>query len=137
MTDPIEPTTSTTEGAEPTAAPTETTAAAPQESGGEHEGGLKESVIKTLKTVFDPEIPVDIYELGLIYSVEVTDESKVDVSFTLTSPNCPAAQSIPAEMERKIRDLGGVTDVKLDLTWEPPWTPDLMSDAAKLKMNMF
>ena len=96
----------------------------------------REAVITILKSVYDPEIPVDIYELGLIYNVDVSAEAVVDVRFTLTSPNCPAAQSLPEEMELKIKGIPAVQAVNLELTWEPTWTPDMMSDAAKLTMNM-
>ena len=98
---------------------------------------FKNLVITVLRTVFDPEIPVNIYELGLIYDVKVTPSHDVTVRFTLTSPNCPAAQDLPMEMERKIQALEGVGRVEMVLTWEPTWTPDMMTEAAKLQLNMF
>lgn len=96
----------------------------------------KDRIIETLHTVYDPEIPVDIYELGLIYSIEVDDKGEAKVVMTLTSPACPVAGSLPGEVENKIRKVEGVTDVHLELIWDPPWTPDMMSEAAKLELNM-
>ena len=98
---------------------------------------LRDGVVSVVRTVFDPEIPVNIYELGLIYDIHVNENLDCEVVFTLTSPNCPAAQSIPAEIERKIKGLDGVQDVRMSLTWEPPWTTDKMTEAAKLQLNMF
>lgn len=98
---------------------------------------VKNLVITVIRTVFDPEIPVNIYELGLIYAVDVSPDNDVKVSFTLTSPNCPAAQDLPMEMERKIKALEGIGKVEMVLTWEPTWTPELMTEAAKLQLNMF
>ncbi len=98
---------------------------------------LRDGVVSVARTVFDPEIPVNIYELGLIYDIHVNEALDCEVVFTLTSPNCPAAQSIPAEIERKIKGLDGVQDVRMTLTWEPPWSPDKMTEAAKLQLNMF
>lgn len=98
---------------------------------------LKEQVIETLRNIFDPEIPVNIYELGLIYDVNVDLQNQVTIKFTLTSPNCPAAQSLPSEMESKIRSIPEVSEVKLDLVWEPAWGPDKMSEAARLQLGMF
>ena len=99
--------------------------------------GLKAKVIEVLKTCFDPEIPVNIYELGLIYEIQVVGKAKVDVKMTLTSPMCPVAGSLPPEVEQKIRDLEGVDEVKVDLVWDPPWEPARMTEAAKLQLNMF
>ena len=96
---------------------------------------LRERVIEVLKTVYDPEIPVDIYELGLVYEVEVRDASNVFIQMTLTSPMCPVAEILPQEVEEKARGVDGVDDVKLDLVWDPPWNPDMMSEAAKLTLN--
>ncbi len=93
-------------------------------------------VIDTLRTCFDPEIPVDIYELGLIYDVKVDSSGVVNIQMTLTTPHCPAAQSMPAEVEAKVREIPGVTDVKIDLVWDPPWDPSRMSEAAKLQLGM-
>lgn len=90
-----------------------------------------------LQTVYDPEIPVNIYELGLIYGVDVTPEGVVTVQMTLTSPACPAAAAMPAEIESKLRRVKGVTDVVIDIVWDPPWTPDRMSEAAKLELGLW
>ncbi len=97
---------------------------------------IRDRVIEELKTVFDPEIPVNIYELGLIYGVEVSQNGATHITMTLTTPMCPAAEELPPEVETKARGVPGVTAVELDLVWEPPWTPDLMSDAAKLDLGM-
>ena len=93
-------------------------------------------VIEALKTVYDPEIPVNIFEMGLIYDVIVNAEGFVGVKMTLTAPACPAAQSLPVEVRDKARSVEGVTDAKVEVVWEPPWTKDLMSDAAKLQLGM-
>jgi len=98
---------------------------------------LEERVVGVLKTCFDPEIPVNIYELGLIYAINVDAASAVEVKMTLTSPMCPVAGSLPPEVEGKIRKVAGVTSVKVELVWDPPWTPAMMSEAAKLQLNMF
>ena len=97
---------------------------------------LKNRIVEVLKTVYDPEIPVDIYELGLIYAVDVASETEVQITMTLTSPMCPVAETLPIEVEEKVRALEGVENVGLDLVWEPPWSPDMMSEAAKLELNM-
>ena len=97
---------------------------------------LRDRVIEQLKTVFDPEIPVNIYELGLIYGVDVAEDGATHITMTLTTPMCPAAEVLPPEVETKARGVAGVTSVQLDLVWEPPWTPDLMSEAAKLDLGM-
>ncbi|MBM4384998.1 MAG: SUF system Fe-S cluster assembly protein [Deltaproteobacteria bacterium] len=97
---------------------------------------IKQSVIDVLKTVYDPEIPVDIYELGLVYDVNVEESGAVAIRMTLTSPMCPVAESLPPEVEEKVRGVPGVTEVKLDLVWEPPWSPSLMSEAARLELGM-
>jgi FeS assembly SUF system protein len=97
---------------------------------------IKDRIIETLHTVYDPEIPVDIYELGLIYSVDVNDKGEATVVMTLTSPACPVAGSLPGEVEHKIRTVDGVTDVHVELVWDPPWTPDKMSEVARLELNM-
>ena len=98
---------------------------------------MEEKIIDVLHTVYDPEIPVDIYELGLIYRLDVNPDGAVAICMTLTSPGCPVAGSLPIEVETKVRSLPGVTSVKLDLVWDPPWNPDLMSEAAKLQLGMF
>ena len=97
---------------------------------------IREQVIEQLKTVFDPEIPVNIYELGLIYKVDVATDGATQVTMTLTTPMCPAAEELPPEVETKTRSVPGVTSVQLDLVWDPPWSPDMMSDAARLDLGM-
>ena len=98
---------------------------------------LKPVIVEVLHTVFDPEIPVNIYELGLIYDVIVDATAVVGIRMTLTSPGCPAAQSLPVEVDRKVRAVPGVADVKVDVVWDPPWDKDKMSDAAKLQLGLF
>jgi FeS assembly SUF system protein len=97
---------------------------------------LEEQIVAALKTCYDPEIPVDIYELGLIYGIDVDPAGAVTLRMTLTSPMCPAAESLPPEVQRKIEAIPGVTSAKLDLVWEPIWTMDRMSEAARLKLGM-
>lgn len=97
---------------------------------------IEAQVVDALRTCFDPEIPVDIYELGLIYEVKVEREGFVTIKMTLTSPQCPAAQSIPADVEAKVKEISGVTGVKIDLVWDPPWDPSRMSEAARLQLGM-
>ena len=97
---------------------------------------IRDRVIAQLKTVFDPEIPVNIYELGLIYKVDVAADGATQVTMTLTTPMCPAAEELPPEVETKARGVPGVTSVQLDLVWDPPWSPNMMSDAAKLDLGM-
>ena len=97
---------------------------------------LKDKVINQIKKVYDPEIPVNIYELGLIYKIEVDDKNKVNVDMTLTSPNCPVAESLPKEVKDNIMKVEGVSYVNLNLVWEPPWDKDKMSEAAKLELNL-
>ena len=97
---------------------------------------LKEKVIKEIKKVYDPEIPVNIYELGLIYKIEIKDKNVVNVDMTLTSPNCPVAESLPKEVKDNILKVKGVSDVKLNLVWDPPWDKSKMSEAAKLELNL-
>ena len=96
---------------------------------------LGEKIIKVLKTIFDPEIPVDIYELGLIYDVFVNEDFDAKVLMTLTSPNCPVAESLPAEVEQKVKSIKGINEVEVEMTFDPPWTKDLMSDEAKLELG--
>ena len=96
---------------------------------------IRPRVIEVLKTVYDPEIPVDIYELGLIYEVAIRDEATAYIQMTLTSPMCPVAEILPQEVEEKVRSVEGVEEVALDLVWDPPWSPDMMSEAAKLTLN--
>ena len=100
-----------------------------------HEG-IRQRVIEELQTVYDPEIPVNIYELGLIYDVEVDDDGTTRIRMTLTTPMCPAAEELPPEVETKARSVDGVISVQLDLVWDPPWNPSMMSEAAKLELGM-
>ena len=97
---------------------------------------IKNKVIEEIKKIFDPEIPVNIYELGLIYKIEVDEKNKVNIDMTLTSPNCPVAESLPNEVKENIMKVEGVSDVNLNLVWEPPWEKDKMSEAAKLELNL-
>ena len=97
---------------------------------------LKELVIEEVKKIYDPEIPVNIYELGLIYKIEIIDNKNVNVEMTLTSPNCPVAESLPKMVKDNILKLDDVSDVDLKLVWDPPWTKDRMSEAAKLELNL-
>jgi len=97
---------------------------------------IKEQIVEQLKTVFDPEIPVNIYEMGLIYDVDVEPDGATRIRMTLTTPMCPAAEELPPEVEGKTRSVEGVTSVQLDLVWEPPWSPDMMSEAARLDLGM-
>jgi len=96
---------------------------------------LQEQVIEILQTVYDPEIPVNIYELGMIYNLDVDPSGTVNIRMTLTSPACPVAGSLPGEVEDKVRSVEGVTSVMVDLVWDPPWTPDRMSEVAKLQLG--
>lgn len=97
---------------------------------------IEKDVVETLKTVYDPEIPVDIYELGLIYNIDVRDDRSVEVRLTLTSPMCPVAGSLPPEVESKVAQVEGVTSAVVDLVWDPPWNPGMMSEAARLELGM-
>ena len=97
---------------------------------------IKSKIIEAVKKIYDPEIPVNIYELGLIYKIDVDGKNKVNVDMTLTSPNCPVAESLPNEVKENIKKVEGVSDVNLNLVWEPPWDKDKMSEAAKLELNL-
>ena len=97
---------------------------------------LKETIVHELKTIFDPEIPVNIYDLGLIYDIKILEDKTVDVTMTLTAPNCPAAEQLPADVKSKIEGIPGITKANVNLTWEPAWTPANMSEAAKLELNI-
>ena len=97
---------------------------------------IKNKVIDEIKKIYDPEIPVNIYELGLIYKVEVDEKNKVNIDMTLTSPNCPVAESLPKDVKKNIMKVEGVSDVNLNLVWDPPWNKDKMSEAAKLELNL-
>lgn len=96
---------------------------------------LQDQIVLALKTIFDPEIPVDIYELGLIYEVKLDDEMNAVLQMTLTSPSCPVAESLPVEVEEKVASVKGVTSAKVEITFEPPWSQDMMSEEAKLELG--
>src|SRR5262245_55798307 len=98
---------------------------------------IQSRIIEVLKTVFDPEIPVNIYELGLIYDISISPENAVAIRMTLTAPNCPVAESLPIEVRDKVRAVPGVTDSTVEMVFDPPWDPSRMSDAAKLELGMF
>ena len=97
---------------------------------------LGEAIVKKLKTIYDPEIPVDIYELGLIYDVMINEDNDVKVIMTLTSPNCPVAETLPLEVEEKIKKIDTVQSCEVEITFDPPWSKDLMSEEAKLELGM-
>ena len=97
---------------------------------------LKDKIVSEIKKIYDPEIPVNIYELGLIYKIDVLNDKKVNIEMTLTSPNCPVAESLPKMVKDNILKLEGVNDVDLKLVWDPPWTKDKMSETAKLELNL-
>ena len=97
---------------------------------------IKNQVLEKIKKIYDPEIPVNIYELGLIYKIDIVETNKVNIDMTLTSPNCPVAESLPNEVKEKVQKIEGVSDVNLNLVWEPPWDKDKMSEAAKLELNL-
>ena len=97
---------------------------------------LKEKIVAEIKKIYDPEIPVNIYELGLIYRIEIKDENKIEIDMTLTSPNCPVAESLPNSVKESVQKLSGVEQVDLKLVWNPPWNQDKMSEAAKLELNL-
>ena len=96
----------------------------------------KDKIIAEIKRVYDPEIPVNIYELGLIYDVKINNKNEVSVKMTLTTPNCPVAESLPKEVKDSIMNVDGVDKVDLDLVWDPPWDKSMMSEAAKLELNL-
>lgn len=98
---------------------------------------VKQDVIEMLQTIYDPEIPVNIYELGLIYDIEVSEDHNVEIKMTLTAPGCPVAQSFPGEVEAKVGTVTDVNDVHVELVWDPPWDKDMMNEAAKLQLGMF
>ena len=97
---------------------------------------IKNKIIEEIKKIYDPEIPVNIFELGLIYKIDVYDKNKVNIDMTLTSPNCPVAESLPKQVKDNIMKIEGVSEVNLNLVWEPPWDKDKMSEAAKLELNL-
>jgi FeS assembly SUF system protein len=127
-----EPTQDSIAEATAAAAPGDATAATP-----EGRDRIEEQIVEALKTVFDPEIPVNIYEMGLIYDVGVEPTGEVAITMTLTSPGCPVAGSLPIEVQTKVERIPGVTAAKIDLVWEPAWNPSMMSEAAKLQLGMF
>ena len=129
---PATPETITTEGTEDSPEPV----VAEDEGEPIDPEAVRENIIEVLQTVYDPEIPLNIYEIGLIYDVKVEASGMTEVIMTLTSPACPAAGILPGEVESKARSVAGVKDVKLDLTFDPPWTPDKMSEAAKLELGL-
>ncbi len=98
---------------------------------------MQPQIVKVLSTIFDPEIPVNIFELGLVYEIAVDSENVVAIRMTLTAPGCPAAQSLPVEVVNKLKQLPGITDAHVEIVWDPPWNKDRMSDAAKLQLGMF
>jgi FeS assembly SUF system protein len=124
---------------QPTApsAPEATTRTAELVNDPDRRAALLPQIVKALSTVFDPEIPVNIYDLGLIYDVIVDAASNVGIRMTLTAPACPAAQFLPGQVETAVKSVDGVTDATVDIVWDPPWTRDRMSDAAKLQLGMF
>ena len=97
---------------------------------------LKDQIINEIKKIYDPEIPVNIYELGLIYDINVDDKNNVKINMTLTTPNCPVAESLPKEVQDSVKTIKGINDVNLKLVWEPPWDKSMMSEAAKLELNL-
>lgn len=97
---------------------------------------LEDKIVEQLRSVYDPEIPVNIYELGLIYGIDVKEGGVVDISMTLTSPACPVAGTLPPDVEARVKAIPGVTEAKVEVTWDPPWGPDKMTEAAKLQLNM-
>ncbi|MBE0643243.1 MAG: SUF system Fe-S cluster assembly protein [Bacteroidetes bacterium] len=98
---------------------------------------IDDNVVHAIKTCYDPEIPINIFELGLIYQIRVKSNGGVSIRMTLTSPNCPAAQSLPAEVKEKVGQINGVTGVDIDIVWDPPWNPSMMSEAARLELGFF
>ncbi len=97
---------------------------------------LRERIIEGLKTCFDPEIPINIWELGLIYEIDIDASNDVTIKMTLTTPHCPAAETLPLDVEKKVAAVEGVASVKVDVTWEPAWSPQMMSEAARLELNL-
>jgi FeS assembly SUF system protein len=97
---------------------------------------LREKIIEALKTCYDPEIPIDIWELGLIYDIGIASGNDVVITMTLTTPHCPAAETLPVDVEQKVSGVEGVASVRIELTWEPAWTPQMMSEAARLELNL-
>lgn len=98
---------------------------------------IKQLIVEALRTIYDPEIPVNIYEIGLVYEVTVDSGGAARIVMTLTSPSCPAAESLPPEVERTVAAVEGVSSAKVEITWDPPWDPEMMSEAARLELGMF
>ena len=123
----------------PAAAPAETDQAAPvaPAPGSDDLTRLTDDIVQALKTVYDPEIPADIYELGLIYKIDIGDDRGVKVDMTLTTPNCPSAQELPTMVESAVASVPGVREVKVEVVWDPPWDPSRMSDEARVVLNMW
>lgn len=115
------------------AEPAGNTSALPQDE----QARLTDAIVEALKTVYDPEIPADIYEIGLIYKIDIADDRAVTVDMTLTTPNCPAAQDLPKSVENAVASVPGVGEVKVNVVWDPPWDPSRMSDEARLTLNMW
>ncbi len=115
------------------AEPAEKTSTLPQDE----QARLTDGIVAALKTVYDPEIPADIYEIGLIYKIDIADDRAVTVDMTLTTPNCPAAQDLPKSVENAVASVPGVGAVKVNIVWDPPWDPSRMSDEARLTLNMW
>ena len=132
----------TTETATAQAAATQTAATeaaapgAPESAAAPEDDALRSAVVDVLRTVYDPEIPVNIYEMGLVYDIEIDAARAVRVRMTLTSPMCPVAESLPPEVEAKVRGIPGVSDAAVDVVWDPPWNPGMMSEAARLELGM-
>jgi FeS assembly SUF system protein len=137
MSDPILP---LAEAPAPSASPESPSSPAPANAGFEPDPlntlKLQQPLVEAVSKVFDPEIPVNIYELGLVYNLDVDSNMNVRVRMTLTAPACPAAQTLPIDVERRVREVPGVNDVKVAVVWDPPWTRDKMSDAAKLTLGL-
>ena len=108
----------------------------PEEPTGGAGSDLQASVVETLKSIYDPEIPVDIYELGLIYDVDIRDDGDATITMTLTTPHCPVAESLPQEVELRVMSVPGIRDAVVNLVWDPPWDPSKMSDEARLELGM-
>ena len=100
------------------------------------EQGLKRQVIAALRTIYDPELPVNIYDLGLIYALDIDDAGQVDIRMTLTAPGCPVAQTFPAQVEQTVSEVSGVTSAHVEIVWEPPWDPSRMTEAARLQLGL-
>jgi FeS assembly SUF system protein len=121
----------------PEGAPVNAAVSAAEALPGDEIGRMTDDIIAALKTVYDPEIPADIYELGLIYRIDIGDDRAVKVDMSLTSPNCPAAQDLPIQVENAVASVPGVKEAKVAVVWEPPWDPSRMSDEARLVLNMW